>query len=98
MPRDARARHEREHRGDPSGYGNRMAVGGPLLGRAPALASIDRALKAAREGTARPLLITGEPGIGKSRLLAELAARGRAAGQVVLEGSAGEFDVGMPYA
>ena len=39
----------------------------------------------------------GEPGIGKTRLLAELAARAEARGQLVLTGSASELERDLPF-
>jgi hypothetical protein len=50
----------------------------PLVARAAVLAGVDSALAAARAGRGALLTVTGEPGIGKTRL-AEAAA-GRAAG------------------
>jgi MoxR-like ATPase len=50
----------------------------PLVARAGVLAEVDSALAAARAGRGTLLTVTGEPGIGKTRL-AEAAA-GRAAG------------------
>ncbi|WP_197517310.1 ATP-binding protein [Microbacterium karelineae] len=47
----------------------------PLVGRDDALAALDGALAAAADGPLRAALIEGEAGIGKSRLLAELAER-----------------------
>ena len=44
----------------------------PLVGRTAELERVSAALDAVREGATRMLVITGEPGIGKSRLLAEL--------------------------
>lgn len=49
---------------------------------------------------ARRLVVTalvGEPGIGKSRLLAELAARAEQRGQLVLSGSASELERDLPF-
>ena len=42
------------------------------MGRTAELERVSAALDAVREGATRMLVITGEPGIGKSRLLAEL--------------------------
>ncbi len=46
-----------------------------LIGRAPMVGVLERALEAARTGLGGVLLIAGEAGIGKSRLTAELKAR-----------------------
>jgi ATP/maltotriose-dependent transcriptional regulator MalT len=57
------------------------------------------ALAAAQAGHAHAVLVTGEAGIGKSRLVAEVAARAAATGFVVLTGRAIDL-VGseLPYA
>jgi class 3 adenylate cyclase/tetratricopeptide (TPR) repeat protein len=47
----------------------------PLVGRADALAVLERAAEAARAGSGRAVYVVGEPGIGKSRLLLELRRR-----------------------
>jgi tetratricopeptide (TPR) repeat protein len=66
------------------------AAGGlvPLVGRQRELALLDQVLGAANaEGASAPLLLlAGEPGIGKTRLLEEAARRGLAAGWTVLTG------------
>ena len=59
-------------------------------------------LEAALEGTVRDrqehvLLLTGEPGLGKSRLLAGLRDVARARGATVLEGRAFEAEAGRPF-
>ncbi|XVV08877.1 ATP-binding protein [Actinoplanes sp. CA-131856] len=46
---------------------------------------------------ARAVLVAGEPGIGKSRLLAEVAARADARGMLVLTGSASEYERDLPF-
>ncbi|MDI5981329.1 helix-turn-helix transcriptional regulator [Amycolatopsis magusensis] len=65
----------------------------PPAGRAAELAVVDRVL--AGRGPAA-LVVTGEPGIGKSGLLAELAARAGPA--LVLRGAATEFEKREPFA
>ena len=59
-----------------------------LIGRAAELEAIDRALGELCDGRTAPLVIQGEPGIGKTRLLAELAKRADARGCTVLGGAA----------
>ncbi|MBN9564324.1 MAG: AAA family ATPase [Alphaproteobacteria bacterium] len=46
----------------------------PLLGRGAEISRLMASWRAARQGVGRVVLITGEPGIGKSRLTAELVA------------------------
>src|SRR5580692_4377255 len=48
----------------------------PLLGRNAEREAIDELLAAARDGLSGALLLTGEPGIGKTRLLEYAAAAG----------------------
>ena len=69
-----------------------------LIGRASELAELDRGLD--RLGAGKPWLvqIVGEPGIGKSRLLLELARRAKARGFLVLAGRAAEFEQDLPFA
>jgi transcriptional regulator with XRE-family HTH domain len=67
----------------------------PLVGRADELALIERHLA----GTAAPLLVlAGEPGIGKSRLLAETAWRAAAQGWRVFAGGCTRRSGQEPYA
>jgi predicted ATPase len=47
----------------------------PFVARAEVSGEIDAALDAARASRGSLLIVTGEPGIGKSRLLEEAAAR-----------------------
>jgi len=68
-----------------------------LVGRAVELAAIDRALGELGDGRTAPLVIEGEPGIGKTRLLAELASRADARGCTVLGGSASELEQDLPF-
>ncbi len=70
---------------------------GVLVGRERELAVLRGALERARGGAAVALAVSGEPGIGKSRLLAELGALGEESGCLVLSGRAGEFERGEPF-
>ena len=63
-----------------------------IVGRAPELAQLEAALLAGD-----CVAVEGEPGIGKSRLLAELRARAEANGDVVLAGAGAEFERDRPY-
>src|SRR3954463_16027467 len=68
-----------------------------LVGRAAELGTLDGAVDALkRKGPAATLLL-GDPGIGKTRLLAELAAHADALGHIVLTGSASEFEADLPF-
>ena len=48
-------------------------------------------------GASRFVVLTGEPGIGKTSLLAELGRRAEARGCVVLRGSASELERELPF-
>ncbi|HEV7615059.1 MAG TPA: BREX system ATP-binding domain-containing protein [Solirubrobacterales bacterium] len=75
-----------------------MALSGEtLVGRERELASIDAALEALGDGGAGCLAIEGEPGIGKSRLVAELRGRAEQRGCIVLHGQAAEFERDRPF-
>ena len=64
----------------------------PIVGRGAELAELEQALEAGH-----CVAVEGEPGIGKSRLLAELRARAVAHGDVVLVGAGAEFERDRPY-
>lgn len=68
-----------------------------LVGRADELRKIDRALERLRSGHAGVVEVVGEPGIGKSCLLAELAHRAANRGCLVLDGRAAEFEHDLPF-
>ena len=70
----------------------------PLVGRELDLAAALEQLKRVEAGTPAALLVRGEAGIGKSRLVAEVADRARQVGHVVLTGRADDLDHGIPYA
>jgi class 3 adenylate cyclase/tetratricopeptide (TPR) repeat protein len=74
----------------------RTATGHPLVGRAAELATVSSAWQASSSGRGGVLLISGEPGSGKTRLLVEMAAMAHADGATVLYGRCRE-DLGTPY-
>jgi class 3 adenylate cyclase len=68
----------------------------PFVGRAEERARIDAALRAARGGERQLVWGAGEPGIGKTRLTAEVARDAHASGAIVLAGRCDE-DLGAPF-
>ena len=73
-----------------------LAADGFLVGRDAEVEAGIAAWKTASSGERRALLISGEPGIGKTRLAAELAREAHAGGAIVLWGRCDE-DVGVAY-
>ncbi|WP_369269058.1 AAA family ATPase [Streptomyces sp. R11] len=70
----------------------------PLIGRDGELARLFTALERARDGEARAVLISGDAGVGKTRVLDEVAGRAARDGMVVLTGHCVDLgDVGLPY-
>ena len=74
-----------------------VSIGEQLVGRAETCGVFDDALTELDSGRSAALALVGEPGIGKTRLLAELAARADARGQLVLYGSASELERDLPF-
>jgi len=69
----------------------------PTVGRESELALLDAALDALAAGEPISVAVEGEPGIGKTRLLAELRERAEERGCLVLAGSATEFERDLPF-
>ncbi len=70
----------------------------PLIGRDDELARLLGVLERARGGEARAVLVAGDAGVGKTRVLGEVAARAVADGMTVLTGHCVDLgDVGLPY-
>jgi len=70
----------------------------PLVGREPELQLLREALeRVLRDRNERVLLLGGEPGIGKTRLLDALLGEARQLNATVLSGSAFEGESGRPY-
>src|SRR5213595_710972 len=67
-----------------------------FVGRTEELGAFDQALDEVDQGRAAAIELVGEPGIGKTRLLAEFASRADALGRLVLSGSASELDGDLP--
>ncbi len=70
----------------------------PLVGRELDLAVALEQLKRVEGGASAALLVRGEAGIGKSRLVDEVAVRAGHTAHPVLVGRADDLDHGIPYA
>jgi DNA-binding NarL/FixJ family response regulator len=70
---------------------------GAVVGRERELAELDRGLGRLANRQPWVIQLVGEPGIGKSRLLAELARRAEARRCLVLIGRAAEFEQDVPF-
>ncbi|HEX8206686.1 MAG TPA: AAA family ATPase, partial [Solirubrobacteraceae bacterium] len=69
-----------------------------IVGREEELALVDGALASLDDERGWIVEISGEAGIGKTRLLAELCARAEGRGALVLLGRAAEFERSVPFA
>jgi DNA-binding NarL/FixJ family response regulator len=74
-----------------------VSIGEQLVGRAETCGVFDNALAELDSGRSSALALVGEPGIGKTRLLGELATRADGRGQLVLYGSASELERDLPF-
>src|SRR3954447_12156212 len=74
-----------------------MAAGSAgIVGREDELARLEGAATHARDGRGACLLVTGEPGAGKTHLVATAAARWRRLGALVLDGTCEPFTADAP--
>ncbi len=69
----------------------------PLIGRASEFARITAAADLVAAGEARTVSLSGEPGIGKTRLLVELCAEVERQGGLVLTARATEVEFELPF-
>jgi DNA-binding NarL/FixJ family response regulator len=70
-----------------------------FIGRRPELDRLERALAAAASHESQVVLVAGDAGVGKTRLVSELVARARASGAQVLSGGCVPVgDAGLPFA
>ena len=76
--------------------GELAVASGVFVGRRAEIDVLVGMWRLAVEGSPRTALLAGEPGIGKTRLAAELARRAHAEGAVVLFGRCDE-DLGVPF-
>src|SRR6266540_3393741 len=76
----------------------RLGSGIPLVARRDEMQTLVTALRRARSGLAGAVLLSGDAGVGKSRLLAELLAGAREAGDAVFSGRCLDTAEGsLPY-
>ncbi|MGW0661640.1 helix-turn-helix transcriptional regulator [Streptodolium elevatio] len=70
----------------------------PFVGRGAEIARLDEALGHARAGDPQAVLVAGEAGVGKTRLLTEATGLAAEAGMTVLVGHCVDLgEVGLPY-
>jgi DNA-binding CsgD family transcriptional regulator/tetratricopeptide (TPR) repeat protein len=74
-----------------------MVKGGVFVGRDEELQALDDALALVSSGAAKAVAVAGEPGIGKTRLLAELRDRAELRRMLVLSGAASELERQLPF-
>ena len=75
-----------------------QAQRGRFVGRREELAAVDGVLDTLRTPRVRWLVVSGEPGIGKTRLLGELAARAEERRHPVFVGRGAELERQLPFA
>lgn len=85
-PRPFRARHPLD-----------AACQTPLVGREPELAFLGNGWEAALSGGCHLVLVSGEAGVGKTRLVQEFADQQRWQGARILQGRCYEFERLLPY-
>jgi hypothetical protein len=74
-----------------------VRTAGEWVGREPELAVLDDALVRLADGAGGAFSISGEPGVGKSRLVAEVGKRAEARGATLFEGQATELEREFPF-
>jgi tetratricopeptide (TPR) repeat protein len=70
---------------------------GRLVGRGAELAEARELWQRAREGRGHGVLLSGEPGAGKSRLAREITIQAAVDGALVLSGGCYEYEAATPY-
>src|SRR3954465_2632839 len=68
-----------------------------FVGRAEELGSLDQGPREVDRGVSSAIALVGEPGIGKTRFLAEFSHSADEQGRLVLAGSASELERALPF-
>ena len=68
-----------------------------LVGRERELSQLEDALLAAHRGEGQVVVVAGDAGVGKTRLVSELQQRAQRAGTLVMLGTNTEADLSLPY-
>ena len=89
--------HSRPPRGHTPANG-RLRGPLPLVGRTRELAALESLLEVGRDDGTSVVIVSGEGGVGKSRLAQELGARAERRGWKVAYGRAFPVETGVPYA
>ncbi|MFK0286020.1 AAA family ATPase [Streptomyces sp. NPDC090499] len=77
---------------------SQRSFGSPLIGRDEELLRLGEVLERARDGRGQAVLVSGDAGVGKTRLLDEVAARAAGGGARVVTGHCVDLGaVGLPY-
>src|ERR1043166_6937367 len=74
-----------------------MTVASSFVGRSTELDRLGEALEALERGEPRAGQVIGPAGIGKARLLTELAGRAEDRGHIVLSGTGAELEQDLPF-
>ena len=72
-------------------------VRGKLVGRGPELEQLKGHWDQAQQARGHLVLLSGEPGVGKTRLAQDLIAHARKSGAIVLSGGCYEYEATTPY-
>jgi class 3 adenylate cyclase/pimeloyl-ACP methyl ester carboxylesterase len=80
----------------PTPTGDRLR-GRQLVGRADAMLRLERRLEGLKQAEGGVVLVSGEPGIGKTRLIDEVIRQARTRGFQILVGRCHERDISIPY-
>jgi DNA-binding CsgD family transcriptional regulator len=77
---------------------DKLIISPVLVGRAREVDTLESTLRTAQQGVGQVVLLAGEAGMGKSRLVAEIRQHALAAQFTILEGQCFERDLGFPFA